>query len=164
MNKLVIIAFIAVFLAGALSTSLIATINDSNALKTFPFIGSVQDVLSPSDHIKEDQIHVYQNKVVLDVEDASWASFTDTKSMDPLLDSDSNGIEIKPTSTSQIQVGDIISYNSAYVTGLVIHRVIETGIDDNGWYAIVKGDNNPSADPGKVRFSQINGVLIGVIY
>ena len=164
MNKLMIIAFIAVFLAGALSTSLVATINDSNALKTFPFFGTAQDVLSPADHVKEDQIHVYQNKVVLDVEDASWASFTDTKSMDPLLDSDSNGIEIKPASYLDIKVGDIISYASPYVTGLVIHRVIEIGTDNNGWYAIVKGDNNPSADPGKVRFSQVNGVLIGVIY
>lgn len=164
MNKLLIIMFMCVFLAGALSTSLIATLGASDSYNTFPFGSKTYDVISPSDHVQEDQIHVYQSKIVLDIEDASWASFTDTKSMDPLIDSDSNGIEIKPTSSSQVQVGDIISYASPYVEGLVIHRVVEVGYDSNGWYAVVKGDNNDSADPGKVRFNQVNGVLVGVIY
>ena len=31
-------------------------------------------------------------------------------------------------------------------------------------YFIMKGDNNPTSDPGKVRFSQMNRVLIAIIY
>lgn len=164
MNKLLYIAFVAVFLAGALSTSLIATLGASETYMPFSFFSNPYDVISPSDHIKEEQIHVYKDKVVLDIKDASWASFTDTKSMDPLLDSESNGIEIKPESYNQVYVGDIISYTSPYVEGLVIHRVVEIGFDNDGWYAKVKGDNNPTVDPGKVRFDDINGILVGVIY
>ena len=33
-----------------------------------------------------------------------------------------------------------------------------------GIYFILKGDNNPEQDPGRVRFKQIKRVLIGVIY
>jgi signal peptidase I len=84
--------------------------------------------------------------------------------MEPLISDKAHGIELKPKSPSELKVGDVILYKSDFTTGLVIHRIIETGYDENGWYSIVKGDNNAEQDPGKVRFDQINGVLIGIIY
>ncbi len=119
---------------------------------------------SPSDHIKEEQIHVYDDRIVLDITDATWASFTDTNSMDPYLDAESNSIEIKPKSVVDIEEGDIISYHSGITGDLVVHRVIRKGIDSNGTYFIVQGDNNPSRDPEKIRFNQVHGVLVGIIY
>ena len=119
---------------------------------------------SPSDWIKENQIHVYKDRIVIDIEGAIWSRFTDTNSMDPLIDAESNGIEIAPESADDIKVGDIISYRSEYASGVLIHRVVEKGEDEKGIYFTVKGDNNNSADPGKIRFEQIEGVLVGILY
>jgi len=123
---------------------------------------SSQEIQSPSDWINEKQIKVYQNKVILDLKNPSWASFTDTNSMDPFLDENSNAIEIKPSSPEQINPGDIISYKTKY--GIVVHRVIEKGEDEKGIYYLVKGDNNQFRDPFKVRFSDIKGVIVAIIY
>jgi hypothetical protein len=123
-----------------------------------------KEVQSPSDWIKESQIHVYEDRIILDIEGAAWSRFTDTNSMDPLIDKGSNGIEIKPDSADDIQVGDIISYKSEYSTDILIHRVINKSQDDEGVYFTVKGDNNNAADPGKIRFRQIEGVLVGILY
>ncbi len=120
--------------------------------------------LSPSDRVSEDQIHVYDDRVVLDLQGATWASFTDTNSMDPYLDAESNSIEVKPTGPEDVKVGDIISYYSSINGDLIVHRVIGRGVDSNGLYYIVKGDNNKNRDPEKVRYAQIHGVLVGIIY
>ena len=123
---------------------------------------SSAEIMSPADHIIEDQIKIYNNEVVLDVDNAVWSSFTDTNSMDPLLDVGANGIEIIPQSEDDIHVGDIISYDSG--TGIVIHRVIDILSDDQGLYYVVKGDNNPIPDKQKVRFSDVQGILVAVVY
>lgn len=125
---------------------------------------SKKDKSSPSDWIKESQIKVYDDKVVIEIEGAQWARFTDTKSMDPMLDSSANAIEIVPKTAASIKVGDIISFNTEYTDGTIIHRVIEKGTDEDGIYFITKGDNNANADPGKVRFSQVQRVLVAIIY
>ncbi len=119
---------------------------------------------SPGDWIKEDQIKVYNDRVIINLKDAEWASFTNTNSMDPVLDEKANAIEIIPKSSDNIHVGDIISYNSDYADGTIIHRIIKIGSDEEGWYCIVKGDNNQSPDPGKIRFNQIKRVLVAIIY
>ncbi len=119
---------------------------------------------SPGDWIKEDQIKVYDNQIIIDLKDAEWASFTDTNSMDPVLDEKANAIEIIPKSADDIHVGDIISYKSDYADGTIIHRVIKIDSDEEGWYCIVKGDNNQSPDPGKIRFNQIKRILVAIIY
>ena len=128
-----------------------------------PFLSSPER-LSPSDHIKESQIHVYEDKVIIDAPGAKWAAFTDTNSMDPFLDAESNSIEITPQTHNDIHPGDIISYRSGITGGLIVHRVISKDVDKEGIFYIVKGDNNPTQDPEKIRFSQIHGVLIGIIY
>lgn len=122
------------------------------------------DKASPFDRISEEHIRVYSDKVVIYINNPEWAGFDDTNSMDPVIDKGANAIQIIPQSTDDIHVGDIISYESAYADGVIIHRVIEISSDEDGWYCIAKGDNNPSQDPGKIRFSQIKKVLVAVIY
>jgi len=128
------------------------------------FLPGAPEQASPADRIKEDQIHVYPNRIVIDLPDAEWASFTDTNSMDPVLDAGANAIELVPKSADQIHVGDIVSYESLYATGTIIHRVVEIGNDTDGWYCRMKGDNLQDMDPGKVRFSQIKRVVVAIIY
>jgi len=126
-----------------------------------PFSGS-PEVISPHDRIKESQILVYDDRVVLQVGNAYLAGYADTNSMDPLLDDMSNGLEVMPQSEDDIYVGDVIVYETDI--GLIVHRVVEIGSDEEGKYFILKGDNNTSKDPYKVRFGQIKYVLVGVLY
>ncbi|MBW2970662.1 hypothetical protein KY320_00715 [Candidatus Woesearchaeota archaeon] len=123
-----------------------------------------EELPSPCDRIREEQILVYDDHIIINFENAEWAKFTDTNSMDPVIDAGANAIEYVPKSSDEICVGDIVSYNSKYASGTIIHRVIEIGEDENGWYAIMKGDNNPYRDPGKVRFEQVQRVVVGIIY
>jgi len=118
----------------------------------------------PVDRIKENQIQVFNDKVVIYLHNAEWASFTPTGSMEPVLNEYANAIQIIPKSEKDINVGDIISYESEYAEGIIIHRVVEVGYDKEGWYCIAKGDNNPKKDPGKIRFPQIKRVLVAIIY
>jgi hypothetical protein len=69
-----------------------------------------------------------------------------------------------PHSADEIKVGDIVSYQSDLAEGTIIHRVIYKGQDEQGTYFIMKGDNLPTSDPGRVRFSQIERVVVGIIY
>jgi len=126
-------------------------------------LGSPQERESPYDWIKEDQIWVTPERVVINLQNAEWAKFTDTNSMDPVIDENSHALQIVPNSSEDIHIGDIISYEHSLSDAIIIHRVIEIS-NDGEWYAIAKGDNNTTADPGKVRFEQITRVLVAVIY
>lgn len=121
-----------------------------------------KELSSPGDWITEEQIKVYPQRIILDVEGASWASFTNTNSMDPYFDETAHAIEVKPADPEQINVGDIISYKTVY--GILVHRVIEVGEDKDGIYYFVKGDNNRLTDPFKVRFEDVQGVVVAIIY
>ena len=114
----------------------------------------------PSDWIVEDSIHVYKDRVVLDVTDVQWATFTDTNSMDPVFDVGAHVLQLEPKQ-EDLRVGDIISYHKG--ESIIIHRIVEIGFDTQ-WYAITKGDNNDAPDSDKVRFNQIDRVVIGVLY
>jgi signal peptidase I len=125
--------------------------------------GSALERTSPQDRVSEKDIQVYQDRIVINLEGAQWARFADTNSMDPVLDNGANAIQVQPASMDEIEVGDIISYrHSSGKT--IIHRVIEKNVDGQGWYVIAKGDNNPLADPDKVRFEQISRVVVAIIY
>jgi hypothetical protein len=128
------------------------------------FSDKAPEVASPCARIKASQIFVTPEKIVIDFKDAEWAMFTDTNSMDPVLDSDSYALEYVPKSEVELCVGDIASYSPKNGDGVIIHRIVEMGSDNEGWYAIFKGDNLPYKDPGKVRFSQIKRVVVGIIY
>jgi len=128
-----------------------------------PFV-SVTAKESPRDRVPESAIAVYKDRVVLDLQDAQWATFTDTHSMEPVIFAGANALEVTPKSVDDIKVGDIVSYRSEYANGSIIHRVVYKGQDENGTYFVMKGDNLPTSDPGRVRFSQIQRVVVGLIY
>lgn len=124
---------------------------------------------SPKDRINENQIHVFKDKIVIDISNPSWSSFVNTNSMDPVFDYGANGIEVLPNNPLEIQVGDVISYeyqdkNTNSIKTIIAHRVVEINKDEKGIYYITKGDNNVIKDPEKVRFEQVKGVLVGLIY
>jgi signal peptidase I len=118
--------------------------------------------ISPFDWVKESDIGVYEDGVTISVDNPQWAVFADTNSMDPVFDSNSHAIEIIPKTAEDVHVGDIASYSTD--NGTIIHRVIETGYDREGWYAMFKGDNNPAKDPEKVRFNDIRRIVVAIIY
>lgn len=156
---------ICVFIAGWLGSAFYynTTINFEKPLND-GFISTIpSEKQSPGDHLKQEQIHVYSNKVVIDLDNPRWAEFADTNSMDPVIDSEANSIEIIPNDFSEIKTGDIISYDAGK-EGIIIHRVMNTSFDNEGWYCITKGDNLKYPDPIKVRFKDIKGIVVGILY
>ena len=132
----------------------------NNAIASY-FYG---EKISPSDRIGDDDIFVSNDKIIINVRNAKSTKFADTNSMDPFLDKGSNGIEILPKSPEDIKIGDIISYKSEKYDAVIIHRVIEIKKDNSGLYYLTKGDNNQKPDDEKIRFNNVKGVLVGVIY
>lgn len=178
-NKILPLVLIIVFVFGWFCSSAYSTV-----LSTVSIIGSSgeadvhsaetpginryffnnKEIDSPGDWISQEQIKMSPDKVTIFIDNPQWAIFTDTNSMDPVLDAGAHAIEIIPESENQLIKGDIISYNSEYSEGTIIHRIVDIGEDKEGWYCKVKGDNNAFEDPGKVRFSQIQRVLVAIIY
>jgi hypothetical protein len=116
---------------------------------------------APFDFIKENQIEVYGDKIVIKVNNASLSRYAATGSMKPVFDENANGIRIVPISEKDIHIGDIISYESN--GSLIVHRIVEKSSDEEGTYFITKGDNNIIND-GKIRFKDIKYVTIGVLW
>ena len=164
MNKKLVILGLIVFVFGWVCASFVGSISLEERPMPTVLLDEIVDQPSPNDWIEEKDIFVTDDQVVIKIDNPKWASFTDTNSMDPILDDKTNAIEIVPQYPGQIEVGDIISYHGDYFKGVVIHRVIEKGVDDEGIYFILKGDNNQEPDPGKVRFDQVERVLVAVIY
>ena len=148
------------FLAGILSCMILISVSDIGIEKPF-FIGSSTGNTAPSDWIKENQISVFQDKIVISIENAGVSEYADTGSMKPTLDEKSNGIRIAPKNSEQISVGDIVTFERD--GNLIVHRVTEKGKDDKGDWFITKGDNNRISD-GKIRFSDIKYVTIGILW
>lgn len=124
----------------------------------------ISALFAPSNFVSESQIKVYDSKVILEIPNAQWASYLDTKSMSPVLDSGAHGIEVVPQSRDELHIGDIVAYENSLSTYPVVHRIVGIRQDGLGTYYVVKGDNNETADPIKVRFDQIRYKLIAIIY
>jgi len=135
-------------------------------LATFLVFASTgpEEQLSPSDTIQENQIKITENGILIDIDNAILVSYHDTNSMDPLMDAEANGIEIPITENTQLNIGDIISYNATWNETLVSHRIIDIQEDEEGTFYTLKGDNNSTQDPGKIRIEQIKYKLIGILY
>ena len=126
-----------------------------------PFSTNSTQVEAPHDFVKENKILVYSDKVVIMLDHPTISEYAPTGSMRPLFDYGANGVRIKPTSVSDIHVGDIVTYQSG--EDLIVHRVIEIGSDNEGAYFVTKGDNNSSAD-GKIRYPDIKYITVAIIY
>jgi hypothetical protein len=116
-------------------------------------------VVGAPNWIEKEDIEIYQKKVCFALQNATIASYANTSSMNPTLDEFTHGIEIKPIKEN-LRVGDIIAYNPDGSNDTIVHRIV--GIE-NGEY-ILRGDNSAANDPQKVRFDQIEGVVVGLIY
>jgi hypothetical protein len=139
-------------------------INPGNGpLLQFALGGALVPDSTPSDWISESQIRVYEDRFVVDIEDPLWVAFTPTNSMTPLLNHESHGIEIMPNSEDDLKLGDVVAYENPRGE-VILHRLVEINQDEKGKYFIFQGDNVPQKDPYKVRFNQIRGVLVAVIY
>lgn len=135
--------------------------------------------IAPSDRIQEKDILVYEDKIIINISNASYSNYLNTGSMLPTLNENSNGISINPKNENDIRIGDIITYETltsciipndvvsdkevCTPTELIVHRVKEIGEDEEGWYAITKGDMNSISD-GKIRYSQIKSITFVIIY
>ncbi len=177
MNTRSIVFVIAAFLLGIGAASVYGSVHSAFSTPTYTggyelpaqvysgITGKAIERPSPGTHVKDSQIQVYQDRVVLDLKDTVYAEFTDTNSMDPVLDANTRALELVPQSEADIQPGDIVAYkNGCTGDATIIHRVLTQGEDQLGTYYIVKGDNNPTADPCKVRFGDIRSVVVGIIY
>ncbi|MBI5389902.1 hypothetical protein HZB02_00250 [Candidatus Woesearchaeota archaeon] len=146
-----------------LSSLLVAPVQERPA----PFRAIVlPDIASPYDWVAENNILINPHAVSFSVPgyELGWASFADTHSMDPTLDATAHAIQIMPHGTADIHRGDIVTYRSSLSGQSVVHRVVAIAADESGWYVLMKGDNNPDLDPEKVRFNQIERVVVAIIY
>ncbi len=152
-----------VFMLGFVSANLISYSLVYGAENPFPisFLSLNNSKKAPFDFVKENQIEIYDDKIIINVNDASISRYAPTGSMKPLLDENSNGIRVVPKSEKDIHVGDIITFEKD--RDLIVHRVIEKAEDSQGVYFITKGDNNSVSD-GKIRFKDIKYVTIGIIW
>lgn len=117
---------------------------------------------SPGDRISASDLAILSDKAVIEKENLHWAEIKDTHSMEPVLNAGSISLELPPVAPCDIKVGDIISFEQE--DKVIIHRVVLIGEDTEGWFAATKGDNNPEPDPYKVRFEQVQGIVVGILY
>ncbi|MEK6925920.1 MAG: hypothetical protein AABW50_01435 [Nanoarchaeota archaeon] len=113
------------------------------------------------DFIKEDKIHSNFTGVFFEIGNATFSRFEDSGSMGSWLGEDATSVEFKPRTEEDVHIGDVISFKQEGI--FIVHRVIEKGIDSEGVYFVTRGDNNFLSDE-KIRFSDIEGVLVAVIY
>jgi len=153
-----------ILVIGILCISLAIIISSDVMIEPAPEEKSGVERLSSFDHINEEQIKVSPDNVQIDVIDATWTRFEDSNSMDPMIDIGANGIQVMPTAQDDLHEGDVVLYTSQYTDKILIHRIVSIDNDEQGWYALMKGDNNMELDPGKARYGDIKGILVSVIY
>jgi hypothetical protein len=150
-----------IFLLGFLSCIFAAYLLNGYGVEKPLGIGFYENSLSaPGDWVTQDNVEITKDEIIIKMPNASLSRYAATGSMKPVLDENSNGLRISPGDSKQLKVGDIITYGEENI----VHRIIEIGEDENGAYYFTKGDNNPSSDGVKIRFSDIKYVTIGVLY
>lgn len=122
----------------------------------------LSNISAPQKRVDLSDVLVREDLVVIEKGDLRHGVIAPSKSMWPLLSENTLVLEEEPTGPEQIYVGDIIIFE--HDGQRIIHRVVRMGWDNQGWFAITKGDNNPSEDPYKVRFDTVRGVVVGIIY
>jgi signal peptidase I len=150
-----------IFLLGFLSASLFSLGFLDVLENPFSLNDSLNNDNAPSDFVDEEDIKIYDDRIVIYIDDASLSRYAPSGSMKPIFDEGANGIRVVPLNEDDVQVGDLISFKNN--GKLIIHRVVEKGVDFDGIYFIAKGDNNVVSD-GKIRFEDIKYKTIGVIW
>ena len=112
--------------------------------------------------INKDLIIIENDRVIIN-ENASYLSiFANTSSMIPTINHNTKAIEVMPKNYNELHIGDIIAYRLD--NDIIVHRIIDIGFDEDGFYAVTKGDNNNVVDPNKIRFQDIIGKVLVLIY
>ncbi|MEM2916173.1 MAG: signal peptidase I [Candidatus Woesearchaeota archaeon] len=154
--------FASVLAIALLSLSGIVVFKAVEPREEYALSGKSTETPAPFDRVQQSNVQVYSDRAIIYMAGLRWANLSATGSMLPVLSHGSHAIQIVPKFPEDIHIGDIVSYNLDGV--VIIHRVIGTGTDGKGVYFITKGDNNPEPDPEPVRFSQIDRVVIGILY
>lgn len=125
-----------------------------------PLFSPVGDVAlsPPGDYFSTEDVLLYDDQVVINIENARLNYYDSTGSMIPVLYEGAIGISVVPESADEVNVGDIVSYNKN--GNLLVHRVISKSSD--GTTFVVKGDNAPTEDT--ISFEDIEHKLVGVLY
>ena len=149
---------------GKLLISAIVTVNFLMIIALLCFLYPRGVIESPKDRIKAEDINIFKDHIIINISDYGlrWASIKNTDSMLPVIDEGHHSIEVMPKNKDDIYIGDIISFK--HNEKWIIHRVVEIKKDLNGIYYLTKGDNNKINDGNKVRFENITGVVVGIIY
>lgn len=145
---------ILLFILGFSASSMLNEIQGRTA------IGGVIDRDNPSEYISSEDIHLYSDRLVIEKDGLVYAPVEDTKSMEPLLSSNSHVIETE-ADFMDLLVGDIISFSKN--GQVIVHSIVELGQDSSGWYALTKGYNNDFVDDWKVRSSELQGKVVGIL-
>ncbi|HLP79451.1 MAG TPA: signal peptidase I [Acidobacteriota bacterium] len=114
--------------------------------------------------VDESDIFLSSDTLSISVTDPLWVVVANTGSMEPTLRTGSHVIEKVPSDSSEMQVGDIISFHSDFYGKTLIHRIVEVGHDQIGWYARTKGDANADVDEEYVRFWNVKGIVVAITY
>ena len=120
--------------------------------------------LIPSTHLSISDVTVNSAGATIKIDNAKWVTVAGTKSMEPVLMQGAQAIERVPSTASELKVGDIITYDSSVKNLPIIHRIVEIGSDQFGWFARTKGDNAQNIDDELVRFPQVTGVVVAILY
>ena len=130
--------------------------------KDYTLIVNDADLENLPSRISQEDITVYTDRIVIAINNASWAVFRNTSSMLPVLNHNTKAVELTPEKISDINIGDLISYTSG--KDIIVHRVVGKERDSQGYYLITKGDNNQEIDAEKVRFDKVQGIVVMLIY
>jgi len=156
-----VVLYILVFMIGFFSCALLISLTFANNVE-FPLSFKTNSAsYIPSDYFDRSDISVQGDYVIIRVKDASISNYADSGSMRPVIDSSANGIRVQPMSENDVNVGDIISFSED--GHLIVHRVVEKGVDSQGTYFITAGDNNEYSD-SKIRFDQVRYKTVGILY
>ena len=113
-----------------------------------------------SNWLTEDDIQLKDNQLIININNSQILTYSDTRSMQPYVNQNSMSIILKPEYGS-LKVGDVIIFQKN--GKLITHRIVGLGTDNSGVFYLTQGDNNEVSD-GKIRFEDIKGVVVGVLY
>ena len=83
-----------------------------------------------------------------------------TNSMEPLLDV-GHTVILSPVDKKPLK-GDVIIWEKDDRS--IIHSIIETGVDNDGWYCRTQGLHLYRADPEKIRLREVKWLVVGVLW
>ncbi len=86
-----------------------------------------------------------------------------TGSMMPLMNGNADVLVVQPE-INEVREGDIIIFQRPDEEVLIGHRVIDIYTDNKTIVYKTKGDANPTEDSYLVKYEDIRGLVIGIIY